>query len=1212
MTRRLLPYEYQLIEALGVSKEEYLDFLQKQFDYTKSLDEKLEEPQAWETVAIVLTIVGVLFQVGAALLAPKPDVPTQQSRRLRRDYVFAPRFGFNSTQELAKYGDPVNLIYCNNDVNPNGGVRVNTSLLWSAVDSFGTSQFMQTVSAISAGSIPVTAFDTDRVAFGQTPVRQFGESRRWIYMRNGGVIQFSDLRTGDSSDPSRLSLPASAAAYQAKLNKSSFAEGFSQAFSPSSLTRCGISGAIPINVVVLDRDDKGSSSLRTDLGIEIVEIENNAAFSTKGYWPKDRLDNTRNTIPVGTKFTLRFKPLVSGKASDIKQTASELRRSLASYIDGASIYKLGSAQFRVVRFIDDLDSDDTPWHVVFRCIVPGICPSEDYSTVNFKQNEQEATDEIIRINASIADLRLKQIKLIPSQNALAQGIAERLEEIRVLEDLIDDLTDRKITARDIKAINANAEAFDPEVIELAREVDAARLKRRELQDKIEDELDKDSNKEKIKEWREKKSDWSKAIKSLTTQLSQAFTQYGFRDSAIPDGKGGNLREEKRALRQLRKKYHQEIAELVQTASRIDDTATNQAFNVIQADIDALVQERAVYQEQLQNPELLNDYFGTKCLVKIEEASYETITECRVVTFALKARVFKKIQGRAKVYGEVEMDNYKNSDNGTKMRSMFFWMWIKQRNGQWQRVPRVFAIRRGTENDNYMSLRFVAKDNTGKWQFRFEPIAETAAEMLDKGVADFAYIENSGPAQGIGVPGYGVVRFTGRLRNRNGLLPPINNNPSEVDEWTLFSMRSDTQLSFSFENGPELEIKAVTEQRVEPYSTYENIYDNLVLLGFNIYSGQGVQDLRSMSIFANTGKLVRTLNPDGTYSAEPDAPTCYAPEIFLDTILDDADGIGRYAKVQGIDTAALAIAKQFCVKNQYFFDGVIAEPQSWRAFWAEVAPYSLLELGRIGGRETLVPAVPYTNDGSITRTVNISALFNAGNILEDSYKEEYIDYGTNTQDLIATVIYRDTERDGVFPRNNSVEVRLSDVTDASGIRQTFDLSQYVTRREQAIDYAKVLCRQRRHVRKNIEFRTFPTDSPLEPGRYIYVDVGQQEWQNIYSGRINEDGTLNMPYGASVPDGTQSMFLYRLGSYERDATSPVQVKSVSFVNGVPTGTTLDQYKGWLFVLGSEVQRKRVFRVVEVQMDEEGEVTVRAVEHPCDADGSLISKFDGFTVG
>jgi hypothetical protein len=42
-----------------------------------------------------------------------------------------------------------------------------------------------------------------------------------------------------------------------------------------------------------------------------------------------------------------------------------------------------------------------------------------------------------------------------------------------------------------------------------------------------------------------------------------------------------------------------------------------------------------------------------------------------------------------------------------------------------------------------------------------------------------------------------------------------------------------------------------------------------------------------------------------------------------------------------------------------------------------------------------------------------------------------------------------------------------------------------------------------------------------------------------------------------------------------------------------------------------RKRVFRVTEVQMDEEGEVTIKAMEHPCeDVGGKLLSRIANFS--
>jgi len=48
MTRRLLPYEHQLVAELGISEQEYLNFVQAQFDHTRLPADKLKEPQNWK------------------------------------------------------------------------------------------------------------------------------------------------------------------------------------------------------------------------------------------------------------------------------------------------------------------------------------------------------------------------------------------------------------------------------------------------------------------------------------------------------------------------------------------------------------------------------------------------------------------------------------------------------------------------------------------------------------------------------------------------------------------------------------------------------------------------------------------------------------------------------------------------------------------------------------------------------------------------------------------------------------------------------------------------------------------------------------------------------------------------------------------------------------------------------------------------------------
>ena len=234
---------------------------------------------------------------------------------------------------------------------------------------------------------------------------------------------------------------------------------------------------------------------------------------------------------------------------------------------------------------------------------------------------------------------------------------------------------------------------------------------------------------------------------------------------------------------------------------------------------------------------------------------------------------------------------------------------------------------------------------------------------------------------------------------------------------------------------------------------------------------------------------------------------------------------------------------------------------------------------------------------MNRKVNVSALFNQGNILEDSYKEEHLDYGSSVQDLIATVVYRGADVNGTFSANRAIEVKLKNnddgtpVTEADAVRETFYVSQFVSTREQAILYGKFLCNIRRHIKVAIEFKTFPTMDPISPGAFIYVDIGQNSWDGIRTGILGPGGVLNIPMDNSLPDASYEFLLYQSG---RAVISRVATTSSN------TAAALADLDGYLFVLGQKTTTRRVFRVTEVEMDEEGEITVRGTNYPCTSDG------------
>jgi hypothetical protein len=796
-----------------------------------------------------------------------------------------------------------------------------------------------------------------------------------------------------------------------------------------------------------------------------------------------------------------------------------------------------------------------------------------------KKLRDEIEDDLEKLRQTIDDLNSGDLddefekEARRAGKALQNRIQERRTEIRRILDEIG-LNKKEVKVQKTGGGNADVLNKNTNIKKALGRIDAQNVRIAELQDDREALMG--DNKAKAK----------KTLIRIYRDTRSPFTAFGNRYGS------GGIKAMKRRLAGLKGQF------------TTDQIGVRKVRQYLKGLIEEKKQARKDARKVARDWETLagasDDNFFTKCLVKAESAAYQTVTACDYVKFAIRCKLFRRVSGRAQNYGEKEApEGFKLSDNGIQGRMAFFKVAYKKTESNrdnYRTLPLVFAVRRNADQDNFIGLAFKGNEQA-KWEFKIEPIGDIGAEIQDSGQKEVAFIENSGKVQ--------IYDHVGSQFAWTGSLVPINNGrikdalkergPIYTNEWDLFSVRSDTQVQFSFDGGPEFRITAVTEQQV---GNNDGKYASMSMMALGIFSGKGVQDLRSITAFVKQGKESWIVNDNGSRTRSADS-TSYAPDIFADTILDTENGIGKFAKSEGIDWDGVALAKRFCANNglgcQLFMDGVISEQTPWRQFWAETAPFSLLEFARVGGRETLIPAVPVNSAGAANRQVVVNALFTAGNVLEGSYKEEFIDYGSAVQDLIATVIYRETESQDVFPRNSSVTVSLNDVSAGTAILQSFDLSQFVTQREQAILFGKLVCNQRRHIRRGIEFKTFPTDTPISPGAYIYVDIGLNSWDRISSGLIMEGGALNAPLTDGIPDSTYSVLIYKgneqTQSFENVATS----------GGI--AAALAPYAGYMFVLGAKSDRKRVFRVVEVQMDEEGEITVKAMEHPCDTSGSLL---------
>lgn len=1278
MDRKFLPYEHQLIKALGVSKEEYLEFVAIQQEYQDpKAGTELDIRNDMGVTAIVLTVVGILFQVGAALLTPKPknpDIDTKNQQR-SREQRFAPTSGFNSTQELASYGDPVNLVYTNTTQNPNGGVRVAGSLVWSGIENFGSAQFMQLLLVLGASRI--YRIKEEYTAFGQIGLQDFDPALMWMFYKQNdgspGPVLFNDIVFGYPTGKQNAGLTEQLQYLPERLktgqvsdqpvcriltHNRNYQRGFSQAYSPTTASSFGIYDPVPIRIKYFGRDDDGDEKDAPNR----IGIRGNNWGSTK----------------EGDFFLLFFDKL-ENKDEDIRRSMDDMRQRLFETIDFGGTYLLGSAKYTLeFKSSDSIANSDVTCK--FRCIQDGSKPFTSY--LNDEDSDQQTIEipksRFIAARKALSENRkysnaISIFGLGISYNFSGHNRVQWTDENGVPYTIYiprsgsieyterqqkNDLADPKklITAQERRRLQS--------------EIKQLKRYRRRLRKGVFDDspriqnalrsLVRNNNRMKIQ--KQKKKDQQRLIESYTDDFVRGLINRVKKNRQIRDAQEkisqideliieleGRFVEEARfsSIQQTEdsprfrgldgRLYDNGGLEQVQILLQDKQVATNKIIDqkgqtAINKAYEDLLDEKdealnsinriiKQYKDIKIRPSDRNKNFYTKCLVKAESASYETISAVDIVKFSIKSSIYRRIAGRQKRYGEEKEAGYRTNDNGIQARIAFFEVSYKQvgSSSVYKKFPFIFAVRGGTESDVYNQLNFEPSQSgvsRKRWQFKFDPVIDIMADRVGPSVG---LIADSGSVQSETHEGNTWWWRGEKLEGLKDGYPLIMHapGPKYTNQIDMFSAHSDTQYQFSFDRGPEFILSAVTEQQIATTTSERNAleYDDCTTMAMIVRAGRGIQDLRNITTFVQRGKRCFTVE---NFTNVQDGSSSYAPDIFVDTALDKNNGVGKYIR-RGhdvLDQDSLKLAKRFCKNNNLptesggkinlFMDGVIADATSWREFWVANGPFSLLELARKNGRDTLVSAVPVDNGGRAAQDdgtpvpVSISALFTTGNILEGTFKEEFLDYGTSTEELIATVIYRELDQSSVFPRKATVEIRAKGIDDNDAIRETFDASAYVTQREQAIMIGKLLVNQRRHILRGIEFKTFPSRAPLEPSAFIYVDIGNISWDRYSSGVVMEDGNLNSPLHDEISNGSYSFLLYDSATGETVSRNSVSVSNSS-------ASSLSSYKGWMYVMGEAKPSKRVFRITEVAFDEEGEVTVKAMEYPVYDDlGAKIADF------
>jgi len=412
------------------------------------------------------------------------------------------------------------------------------------------------------------------------------------------------------------------------------------------------------------------------------------------------------------------------------------------------------------------------------------------------------------------------------------------------------------------------------------------------------------------------------------------------------------------------------------------------------------------------------------------------------------------------------------------------------------------------------------------------------------------------------------------------------------------------------NEPEHQIVYVNEIQENNIGPREKSpsprFSDLTLAGLSLKAGRSFSQLDQLRCWVSEGIQVERLHPQ-LASAYGDTNPVGASNLFTDLVYylftDQVGGAGALLSMTRdnaplIDKDAMAKTSRFLRRNRLFFNGPIVERTNLRQFVMDLAPNFLCNFVISDGKFSLKPAVPAAANGNILadRVVTISQLFTTGNILEDTYKIEYL-RSEERRPFKAIVRYRQ-ERQNKLPEEKTVSVRGYGPTFDLGTHRNvdllpteqFDLTQFCTSEHHAVLVGKYFLSLRRLVTHTISFSTTVHGLNLSAGSYIKVITESSPYSSANNGTISSNGAVTSV--TPLRDKSYNVVFFKSGS--EDVRSGVMQVSNGFVRD-------SKFHDSVFTITTRKESQNVYVVEQLTFSQEGTVDIVASEHPCNKDGT-----------
>jgi hypothetical protein len=331
-----------------------------------------------------------------------------------------------------------------------------------------------------------------------------------------------------------------------------------------------------------------------------------------------------------------------------------------------------------------------------------------------------------------------------------------------------------------------------------------------------------------------------------------------------------------------------------------------------------------------------------------------------------------------------------------------------------------------------------------------------------------------------------------------------------------------------------------------------------------------------------------------------APSNLFADLVYYLLTSKSQGVGNVVPTELVDTDSLETTARFLRANRIFFDGVLEESESLRSLLYDTASLQLCSFTIKNGRFGMMPALPYDSNYTIsTSPIAVEQIFTAGNIIEDSLQVQYID-AAQRSNFRALVSYRVTVENDL-PTQASALVDWVDIPEGSRAttQQVFDLTEFCTNRAQALLTARFLLSVRRRVTHTVSFKTVPDALSIQPGSYIRVITSATTYSASNNGAITDAGSLVSI--TSIPNGTYNALTYN------PTTGAVAELPLAVLNNAVSDPAL---YGCLFTLLATTVNKGIYQVEQLTIDEDGLVSITAIEVPVDSTGASIVAKDVLT--